>query len=81
MSFGYLQAIAAYGGIFQFGIDVMGIVVLAVPAKPEQFGDDHLRTPPIPGAGDCFTGGFEARCQIGTIDLETFDAVTGGLIH
>ena len=52
------------GDAFQFRINVTGVVVFAVAAKPEQCGDDQLRAAAGAGARDGVADNFQARGQI-----------------
>ena len=77
---GYFQAVASERRIFQFRINVAGIVVFAVAAKPEQSGDDELRA--VSGACACngFADGFQTRGQFRAVNGMGFDAIAGGLV-
>src|ERR1022692_407785 len=41
-----LQTVLTERGVFQFGVNVTRIIVLAVAAEPQKFGDDQLRSTP-----------------------------------
>src|SRR5947207_1360577 len=50
---GHLEAIAAGRGLLDLRVDIVGGIVLAVAAEPEQPGNDQLRSAALAGPCDC----------------------------
>jgi hypothetical protein len=75
-----LEAVASGGGLFEFGVDVTGVIMLAMAAKAQESGDDHLRTCTGAGALHGITEDSKAGYQIGAIDRMARHAIAGGAI-
>jgi hypothetical protein len=65
----------------QLGIDVTGIVMLAVAAETQQRGDDQLRAVAFARSRHRFSHDFEACEQIGGIHRVAIDSVAGGFVN